>query len=284
MHFLLGIFVLSVGFSIGMQPLLIIEDDFKNAIQDGVVEVSEGALIESIEEGSLAQEIGIKEGSIITHINGKGITDPAEITAILESNEENEIDSIKLNIRKDTHDRTLTLPVGSLEEAGIKMHDVIIYVSRVVVEDVKKGSKAQASGIRDGDMIVTMNGNYIYTMKEYYDELLASDEVTYVLSRNFERFETTVNYTGDYEVAVSYIFPGTPAEEAGFVKGDKIVKVNNQRVQTLDAIVDIAGGNKNKEVRYEVIRGSKSLLIKATPDETGKIGVGLSVVMPYEAN
>lgn len=75
---------------------------------------------------------------------------------------------------------------------------------------------------------------------------------------------------------VEEVIPGYPATEAGFKKGDKIISVEGNKVETWDKVTKIIKENPNKTLRFTVQRGDNKVTIDvkiAEKDGAGFLGV-----------
>jgi regulator of sigma E protease len=79
MNYVLALFLLTVGFSFGMPPILVSSDDIQQAISDGVLVVEESAVIADIIDGSPAAGSTLQAGDKIIQINGLKIEQSQDI-------------------------------------------------------------------------------------------------------------------------------------------------------------------------------------------------------------
>lgn len=127
----------------------------------GVIKVSakDKTVVRNIKDGSLAAQVGVQAGDLIESINGEpiynvpyfgyGVWHPSadwsaekrqELYQRINENEQ----SVSLGIRRADEPITLEMPVHWN-----------------VIANVQEGSVAENAGIRDGDMLVTLNGEAI---------------------------------------------------------------------------------------------------------------------------
>ena len=71
MNFLLAWVLLTVGFSFGIQPLIVSSEDFVSGVQSGVIEIRPGVIIKEVRKGSAAQLAGLQPNDNILAVNGK---------------------------------------------------------------------------------------------------------------------------------------------------------------------------------------------------------------------
>jgi len=73
MNFLLAIFLLTIGYTVGMKPFLVTQEDFLKNYEEGNIIGNPLIAIEKVIENSAAAEAGIQTGDIIQEINGAEI-------------------------------------------------------------------------------------------------------------------------------------------------------------------------------------------------------------------
>jgi len=67
------------------------------------------------------------------------------------------------------------------------------------------------------------------------------------------------------QVEVGDLSPGMPAQKAGLKKGDILLSVNGQPVQSMQSFKDLIEGSQGKSVVLEIERGGKRQTLTATP-------------------
>ena len=76
---------------------------------------------------------------------------------------------------------------------------------------------------------------------------------------------TTSGYPGQLLAGIGNIAPGSAAAAAKMKTGDRIVKINNQKVTSFTDLSKIVSKNPGVELSFEIIRGGNSIVLKATP-------------------
>ncbi|MEM0925157.1 MAG: PDZ domain-containing protein, partial [Planctomycetota bacterium] len=164
----------------------------------------------------------------------------------------------------------------------------------VFVAQVMTGSPAEEAGVKVGDIIATADGNAITSSKMYLDhlrekkpgrrvvlELVRGDETKTIRPilkpRPRSRQQTPTSYLGvtaevqDEKLVLTTVAKSSPAAEAGFEKGDQIVKVDKKSVESFDEVVQI--------LRTKAIGDDISVVIRRddkTQTLTAKMGVRAS--------
>ena len=160
-------------------------------IQPVTVEISEslgldlaqGAIVTSPQEGSPADNAGIQSGDVITAVDDRSVKSPKELARVIAGyNPDAQID---LKVWRDGKSETVSVTLGKLEETqvaaavmpkeskkrnlkrlGLKLEETS---DGLAVIDVNPGSKAAERGVRSGDVIVSINGEDITGIKALRD-------------------------------------------------------------------------------------------------------------------
>lgn len=172
------------------------------------------------------------------------------------------------------------------------------------VEAMKPGSPAATAGLKVGDRVLRVNEKDISTRTELFDAVARSNgrpltldvrretqvktlvitpEATAVQS---DGKEVTVYTLGIEETApvITAVMHGSPAMEAGFKPGDRVVAIEGQAVHSWMQMTELVRDSPNKPLRVEVARDGRTVAMTVTPApekaviegktvEIGKIGV-----------
>lgn len=154
---------------------------------------------------------------------------------------------------------------------------------------VKPGIIGEKIGIKEGDKIISVNGNpaNLFLRDIMTSEVLMGDAVLQV-ERNGQTLDITLPATMLNDVAdhkknefVTPIFKMLPvdtvakdsrAEKMGLKKGDSILAINGVKVERLSELQDEVAKNKGKEIKLDIVRGADSLQLVAAADTTGILG------------
>ena len=155
------------------------------------LESSQGVLIADVIKGSPAAEAGIRQGDVVVSINGKEVNDPSALQFLV-----SEIPPgtrVPVTVIRDGGRKTVTVTIGDLSEAEIPRDTYLVEDNRflegarvadlspplrdslevpnnvdgVVVAGVERNSPASSTGLRPGDVIVTINGRKITGLSEF---------------------------------------------------------------------------------------------------------------------
>jgi serine protease Do len=162
---------------------------------------SQGALIASVEPGTPADKAGLKEQDVVLEIDDRKVSDDNDFR--LRVAEYNPGDKVKLKIVRNGNIKYITVTLTErpddrppqqltekeIEKLGIKVANLTTDRARrygfedeegVIVTDVKQGSSAYRKGVREGDLITSVNREEVTSVREYdriMDKLKAGDVV-----------------------------------------------------------------------------------------------------------
>ncbi|MFH1533821.1 MAG: site-2 protease family protein [Nitrospirota bacterium] len=277
MNFLLAWILLTVGFTVGMQPLLTPEDVLP-AVSNGVIELTEGLKLKNVEEGSFASELGFQAEDVIFSVNDN-VLDDFLFAEMLE-------DPVgKYKVMRGDKVFTYEIVPEQLPENmegfafGFEFYDYVSF-PRVRVFDVNEGGKAYKAGLRPGDFVISVNGEQVYSVIEFEDIVRGVNVQEFEVYRNGFNESFILEYEQFRKVVISSVIPGSPAEVAGFESGDVIVSVNGENVYDSVELISYVEEHGGEVLAYSIERGGERMFYEVKPEE-GKIGVYLSELMQY---
>lgn len=141
-------------------------------------------------------------------------------------------------------------------------------------------------GFKNGDKIVSVGGEKIIKFKDAIHNIIVNDNKTVIVNRDGNNIQLNIE-SKDIENLIkdpTFISPRFPfiiedipkdskANEYGLKVGDKIVEINNQKVEFYDQVKDVLTLNKDKEIKINVLRDNKIENIKAKTSKDGTLGV-----------
>jgi Trypsin-like serine proteases, typically periplasmic, contain C-terminal PDZ domain len=149
-----------------------------------------GARVEEVLPDSPAAKAGIKEGDIITRLNGKEVEDARDVRELL--NDMNEPKKVDLEISRDGKQMTLSATPEKRQDVTRMLHgfggrylgvdlqdldsDLASYFkidpkAGVLITRVEPESPAQKAGLRSGDIVTQLNGKRIASQEDLRDAL-----------------------------------------------------------------------------------------------------------------
>jgi regulator of sigma E protease len=164
-----------------------------------------------------------------------------------------------------------------------------------VVGSVRPESPAASAGLQPDDLIVSIDDKSVSRWEDARFAILTAPETPLAIEyeRQGARYETTLTPikvpryefgdAGLYQTLlprIAGLFPGDPAEKAGFEFGDEIRAVDGQSVTSQNQFIEYVSQRPGEELEVEVLRGSEPLLLRVVPrDEDGRGWIGVSLTL-----
>ncbi|MBT3705094.1 RIP metalloprotease RseP [Candidatus Peregrinibacteria bacterium] len=269
MNLFLAWLFLSIGFTFGMEPLLG-PNDVYDAVDDGIVILNEGIYINEVKEGSHAETMGFDEGDAIVRFNGNELLAPEQIEEFLAD-----------PVGQYVVSRDGELFWTSLEEEnyvdgelGAEVSNMFFF-PRVKIHQVDFLSNSYKAGLRDGDVIISVNDSEIYSLTQFRETVEGLDEAYFTVYRDGLRQEILLELDTTKKVIISSVIADTPAYEAGLVEGDILLSVNGKYINNAVDFVSYVTEHQEDSLGFAISRNGETFFTEMTPDE-GKIGVYLS--------
>jgi len=280
MNFLLAFVLLVIGFSVGIEPLLVNGDDVLTAIDNGIIDIDYGVHIKSIDDKSLAQKVGLQVDDLVLKINGSDIIDPQKQLAVITEGRVSK--DVSIQVMRGGEKLTFALNGNdSSDSFGVSFYGAT-YLPRVFVQGVLPGSESEKAGIKNGDVIIAVNGKQIYKISDYQDIVNRDNELDYTLLRGSREISIPVHLPDKQRTVIVNTILDAPAYKAGFQKGDKLISINGNTIERPEDAIKITKENSNKELVYLVDRNDTIKELRVTPAENGLIGVGLIPLDSYK--
>lgn len=287
MNFLAAFILLTVGFWIGIDPLLATEEDFYDGIRSGQVYVEPGlVVVESNEEYNVVDYMGedlavrsFDPGDRILEVEGRVISQYGDWEAVLSSLENSS-------------------PMASVDHADGRQGGE--YLSLQLLEQLELAPAtlprliyAETEGaafsevLEEGDVLLTMNESQILTEDDLYTALGYSPTATIEVFRpgiGELRFEDLTLPT--HAPRITYVLPGSPAEAAALIPGDRILAIAGNVVSESTDVVVLNQAHKSEEgqIEYLVGRKGEELTVSLKLGEDNLAGVALSDRVDYYGN
>ncbi len=167
---------------------------------------------------------------------------------------------------------------------GESYHDLSKFENGISVTE-----SGQKMGLKNGDVILKIDGKSAERMETTTINMLFADEVTVLRNGQEVTFPVDENgvaavlnqdgpkgyFTTRLPIVIGSITPKGNAEIAGLQKGDKIVGINNVKVGYFDELSPVLNQNKDKNVTIEVIRNNVPQNVEVKVSKEGKLGFGL---------
>lgn len=160
-------------------------------------------------------------------------------------------------------------------------------------ENVKYGivtdSIGHAMGLKDGDKIVSVDGEYIENFYEIIPDIILNEREQITVERDGKRVEIDVDrkfipyiIKGQGRIdarlpfmpfEVSDFMKESPAREAGMQVGDRLVGIDGREFRFNDEYVHYLSDKKGKEITANIIRDGDSLAIDFKTTGEGMLGI-----------
>jgi regulator of sigma E protease len=121
MNFLLAWFLLSIGFTFGMQPLLANQQDFEKARAAGIVEAIDGLYVHEIAPDSPLKTTVLKVGDYITAVNGTPVTKAENLSPLLQPDT-----PVAIEYYHETKKNSLNVTSNSESKLGISISSAAV--------------------------------------------------------------------------------------------------------------------------------------------------------------
>lgn len=142
-------------------------------------------------------------------------------------------------------------------------------------------------GLRDGDMILSVDNQEVENFRKIPGQIMLNKAKTIQVERNGEKlsFDITEDDLSEmiknkymlveprFPFDVDSVVKSKAAEEAGIMKNDKIIAVNDIPTLYFQDFVDELQDNKNLPVKVTLIRNNDTLNKTVKVDKDGKVGI-----------
>lgn len=180
---------------------------------------------------------------------------------------------------------------------------------QAVVGEVEKGSVAEMAGLKTGDTIISVNNEKVRSWNEFASIIAEKPNEKVEIGLNDNRKisltvaekevddifgdKEKIGYIGaslQIDAVIGEVMPSSIAESAGFLKNDKIISINGEKISSWTNSATYIRGNPGKELSVEVEREGKVINLKVTPEpKTQNIDgkettIGLIGIAPIDGN
>jgi regulator of sigma E protease len=156
------------------------------------------------------------------------------------------------------------------------------------IDGVKAGTAAEQAGFKAGDVILSVDGKSVHGFGDVLRSvgLNAGRALTFEIDRGGSRMTLTatpqqieqrdrfrnvmrigsLDITGpEMPARIVTIVPRSAAATAGFEPNDRVKTIDGKPVKTFLDLRDIVGANPERELAFEVERGGRTIVLRATP-------------------
>lgn len=156
----------------------------------------EPSTVLSVKEGSAAEAAGLKEGDVITSYQGYHVDLGKDIYVYSYMNELKEGDTVRLTVKRDGEKKEISYQsdtnVRYLLGCNFKGDDT----TAMTVESVMEGMPLDDAGVKEGDVITSINGVKIGNAQDYQDYIkenpLTGDPVELTYTRDGLEYHASI--------------------------------------------------------------------------------------------
>jgi len=274
MNFLLSFVLLTFGFSVGMEPLLVNSNDLVRAIENGAIELQSGVVIKEISVENNAEEFGFREGDRIVGFESKNAQDDEYLQDVLAGS----VGTYQVLQGKSLKSIEVSEPLEGVEFYTAQEFPAV------------KVLASSHQWLTDDSYVLDRDGKRLLSVEALHDLLAAAnpaDEFGLTVFQEGKERKIplkniqAVEYNGVY---VQKVAANSPAEEAGIKAGDKILQVNDKAISELRNFMDFSKESSGEEAVYLVESRERGLLnFNISPDKDGRIGVFISQLLLIDA-
>ncbi len=179
---------------------------------------------------------------------------------------------------------------------GLLLYVMILFVwglDYLPLQEVKYGvhpsELMKEQGIQEGDLLVAMNGTRPRTLEEVTKSILIGGERTLTVERNGMEQDIVLDRNvhdlildrGEKQLfaprvpfVVDTVLKGQPADEAGMLKGDRVIAVDGENAEWFSDFRLIMADKKGTQVNITVDRQGNEVVLPVEVSDNGLIGVG----------
>jgi len=273
MNFLLAWVLLSFGFAVGMEPLIVDRADFQQALADGTVELTSGMVVKEVEEGSNAEALGFKVGDNVRGFVPKGSTE--QKNDYISDVEDGVVGVYKVMHGKSEETIDATEPVEGLTFYTTGEFPAVRVLSSdhqwftkdtIVLSPVDSAFAPTQFTVEDFKNIFGDEPNKDNSFPFIIVSPESGGEAKVPLKE-----VNKVEYKG---VLIRDVVKGSPADKAGIKPMEKIFRIGENEVVNVEDFSNFSGQSKEQETAYLVETLDRGYVeINVTPDKNGRIGV-----------
>jgi len=165
-----------------------------------------------------------------------------------------------------------------------------------VVRFVFEDSPAAAAGVQPGDRILAVGGKPVENWLQVLDtfQLSPNQTLAVTLERNGESIETqlAIEARGEEQVGYTGLFPavqprvegltaGYPAQQAGLLEGDLLIKVDDKPVFSNQELIEAIEAKQGAPVKLTILRQGNQQDVTVTPVTEGdRFLIGIELPSP----
>ena len=241
---------------------------------------AEGVEVREVPKESIEYTQGLKEGDVITSINGKRLNNmQGFIMGYMMS------DGVTLKIDREGKEMVIgpfTPPKNPNYDDLRLMGFDYTFLRPAVFGAIVKDSPADLAGLQKGDVLKSIDGKEVKYFHEIGETLNSSDALKHdlVIERNGESLTMTIEPKINKKVRAGMIFRnfptvmevqnGMPASDSGLEGGDEILEVNGYPVTDLKDFKGVVSRHEDEKMELTVARSGEKIKIEMNPTNIRK--------------
>lgn len=201
---------------------------------------------------------------------------------------------------KPTYQKLFVITAGvmmNLTLAVLIFWGINFYQPKTIMQTTKVGhiadsSLAYSAGFRSYDKILNINGTQVEDWESMLNALLIEGmgtDVNVAVERKDEEFhfiapkdilaiaaqESAFFSIGDTRPLVNSVLEDSPAEAAGLLAGDVLLKIDSLETTSGEHVTNIISSNAGNELPITILREKDTLVVAVTPATNGMIGISI---------
>lgn len=279
MNFIAAFIIFTIGFTIGMKPML----PNPSHIENGVIEIQQGEFVQSI-NSEIPSKSPINIGDQIVSINKQPIKDSKFLLSQAQKNNILQTD-LTIGFIQNKEAKTFTYAKGSSLNFQLFPSE---NVSRIQIEKISPQSRLYLSGLKQKDVITKINDQQINLIDQFNQQnnqelksitfLRNTQEKTVSITESPTTSQHTLKLP-EFINRVTLVKPNQPAALAGLKAGDTIYSINGTPTPTSQKVITELQNNyqqKQTQIDLKIYRDNQASTIKAKLNDQGKLGFGIS--------
>ncbi len=277
MNFVLAIALLTIGFSFGIEPLLVTEQDLFAHLAAGNVTSAPGVFVGKVSEP--ASSVGLAAGDKILALDDKPILEAKQLQVFQKGQAQKDLD---LTVRSPKGEiKKIHLPLADKGASfGIDLKPFTEF-PRLFVLEIKPDSASSRAGLKPGDVILQMNGGQVYFPEDFESLLAAEQTVRLSVLRGADILEIPLTLPDAKRVVIADVFENSAAKAAHFEKGDIIISMNSVVVSRPEQVQETLRKNPGIAIKYRIFRRGTEIEITTQASKENVLGVALSTVASF---
>lgn len=160
MNFVLAWLLLTIGYSVGMKPFLVSQEDVNAAVASGQATLQNQIYLTEVTDESPLKAVGIVEGDMITKINGQIPPEAEQFSSVLQPNE-----SVEITYTHKDQEEVVTVQTNDEGKLGIGIADAPLVVQSTVRYPVHEAAYVSLKETgRLSYLTVKMLGNVVVSL------------------------------------------------------------------------------------------------------------------------